>query len=297
MKVRCLLTFLILIILVNSIKAFNPNHLKVLLTTDPVDYWQKWRKQNPYIKPDLSDSEINNCSFQGDFSNVNLLRAKIIGGGMIPPILFINSNLNYSTIANIEVMMLSMSNDKAVFKNTTFNKAKILNSSILGADFYKVNFDESYIDKTKIMSSKFKDISFSNSMIIQSIIEGDFMNVNFSKCQLKETIILVSFIGKMFNVNFKYARILKCGISGDLQKIDFQNSDITGTSFDYRKGGSTFTNVNFSNANLTNVDFTRATFQNVIFKNADMTGAKLERKWYSYVKKQGVRNFDKIQWM
>ncbi len=32
------------------------------------------------------------------------------------------------------------------------------------------------------------------------------------------------------------------------------------------------------------------------YKNADMKGAKIERKYYNYIKKHGVKNFDKIRW-
>ena len=103
MRNKILLTILIIFILVNISYGYNPQHLEIF-KNHLSGMWQKWRKQNPSIRPDLSNAVINFGAFNGDYSHVNLKGTTITGGGMSPPVLFFNSDLSYCTLKDFQIL-------------------------------------------------------------------------------------------------------------------------------------------------------------------------------------------------
>ena len=302
MKKQLFSAAIILFIIINFSYAYNPEHLKILLRKDISDAWDQWTKKNPRIKANFSGAVINDVCFTGNFLSANFRNAKISNSVLVNAD-FIHTDLSHSEIRKINSFLIYPSNrDSFICKNSVFFKANILDSKFISADFSGTNFNESVIQNTEFSSCSIKNSSFVKAKIIKLKLYSNYSNfVDFSNSEIiTSTIVaIIPQVDKIHNIKFNHAKIHESTIAGWLYNASFTNADLTNSSFFYFKipDGSILTNVNFTNTNLTNVNFQKTKFQNVIFKNADMTGAKLERKWHSYVKKQGVRNFDKIQWM
>ena len=295
MKKRIMLFSSFVLLIVNFSFGFNPHHLSVLISDQKEPWkfkWAIWREQNPRVKPDFSSADIKNCLFRGNFSNVNLRYAKLTSCNLIQAD-FSNSDASFAILKKISIIILSGSKLNSKFNGTNFFKVQILDTKSDCAEFIKANFNESVINNSKIDYGKFRQVSFINAKINNSTLGDDFYLVDFSNSIISKSTFRCDITKKMDNISFNNAKILDCIFDCSINLATFINSELFGSNLSYLQ----LTNVNFTNANLTNVNFRKAKFQNVIFKNADMTGAKLERKWYDYVKKQGVRNFDKIQWM
>jgi uncharacterized protein YjbI with pentapeptide repeats len=301
---KIVLSIIIALIAVKFVYSYNPAHLKALMARGLDNYWASWRKKHPHIRPDLSHAVINDLSFGGDFSRVNFKYAKLIDcsiGGAD----FTGSDFSYSLIKKcytiVHRLILEASRR---FTANRFYEAKIVESNFYGTNFINVSFNEAKLYKSNFDDCSFKKTSFIKAEIVDSTLtiapvgnNHEFYFVDFSNSYIKKTMIF----GRKFNyISFKNAKIIKCLFGFDQSNaVNFTNADLTGSTF----LGCNLLNVNFTNANLINTDFSdkprydKTTFKNVIFKNADMKGAKINRKWYNYIKRQGVRNFDKIIWV
>ncbi|MBK6948374.1 MAG: pentapeptide repeat-containing protein [Haliscomenobacter sp.] len=69
----------------------NEEHLAIL--KQGVEEWNRWRKENPKIEPDLSGADLERVGLEGadlervDLSDANLCRAYLIGANLFGAIL------------------------------------------------------------------------------------------------------------------------------------------------------------------------------------------------------------------
>jgi uncharacterized protein YjbI with pentapeptide repeats len=246
--------------------------------------------------------------------NSKFVNAKIIDFGFMMSCKYVNVDFSKTEFSNTTLVV-------SIFVNIKFQNAKFIKSGVNGY-LFNCDFSGTYMEdafcggslmdfRTNLTSkaSIGNRLVFRNAKIINTTLydihNSDFRNIktkgsalydihnsDFRGAYIKNT----SICGEFVNINFSDSKLINCKFNKTFKgiNINFKNSDLNGSVF---KKGSLFINVNFVNANLTNVDFSKAKFKNVIFKNADMKGAKIQRKWYNYIKRQGVRNFDKIIWV
>ncbi|MEJ5358584.1 MAG: pentapeptide repeat-containing protein [Desulfobacterales bacterium] len=144
----------------------------------------------------------------------------------------------------------------------------------------------------------------------------DFRGADFSNCRLWSVVFdrakldgakleNGSFHGAHFNMavlknaNLKGAdmTITPCGAA------DFSGADLSGARF----GGAVLNFANFNKARLSGADFTRARFyradltgadlSGAVFQDADFDSTRVDSRWQAYLQGQGVRNFEKIEWV
>ena len=59
----------------------NEEHLKIL--EQGIDVWNEWRRNNPQITPDLSNSNLEKFDLESaDFSSTNLSRVEICNSNL-----------------------------------------------------------------------------------------------------------------------------------------------------------------------------------------------------------------------
>jgi hypothetical protein len=99
----------------------NPEHLEIL--NQGVESWNKWRKENPHIKPDLSEAFLFGRIFSGaDFSFAELFRVEFFGA-VLNKANFSNANLVEATLVNADL------------KGADLFRANLAAASVYGADF------------------------------------------------------------------------------------------------------------------------------------------------------------------
>ncbi|MBD2504864.1 pentapeptide repeat-containing protein [Anabaena azotica] len=119
----------------------NKEHLAIF--EKGIDYWNRWRRENPSIRPDLSEALINDFDFSGiNFSQVDLSGAKLIDA------VFNNTNFSqaYLSETNFSRSILMGAN----LSRTILNEA-ILNKS----DFTGSNFQWAYMVRTRALDTNF----------------------------------------------------------------------------------------------------------------------------------------------
>jgi uncharacterized protein YjbI with pentapeptide repeats len=114
----------------------NREHIKIL--KQGVKVWNKWRKDNPKIVPDLSNYDFEEIHFDGiDFKNVDLEHSMFFNSSLTRT-LFSESNLHFTTFSDVN---LSGSNFGFTTLRQVFFSDVYINYSILHyAIFYHVKF-------------------------------------------------------------------------------------------------------------------------------------------------------------
>ena len=74
----------------------NEEHLKIL--EQGIDVWNEWRRNNPQITPDLSNSNLEKFDLESaDFSSTNLSRVEICNSNL-KKVIFLNADLHKETL-------------------------------------------------------------------------------------------------------------------------------------------------------------------------------------------------------
>lgn len=139
----------------------NPEHVEIL--KQGVDLWNKWRKENPEIKPDLREAKLLNrdlkhadlsdCDLCGaDLSNADLAHAYLVGADLRGKVRLYNAHLNDANLsdsklwnANLYRADLSHANlEKANLRDADLRLAslvdtKVANATLTGCKIYGIS--------------------------------------------------------------------------------------------------------------------------------------------------------------
>lgn len=170
----------------------NSEHLAIL--NEGVTRWNLWRKENPDIKPDLSEADLVSRDLSGiDFHNTNLYRAIIADAN------FTEANLSHASLE--EVCGVGPKFTKAILRDTYFYAANIAEAIFIEADLTDANFGDAWLNEanfsnatlnnTSISGSELQDSKFINAKILNSsLLCSVFIRADFSNAELNNVNLL-----------------------------------------------------------------------------------------------------------
>lgn len=142
----------------------NEEHLKIL--RQGVEAWNRWRKENPGILPELGDTNLNDADLRNaSFSNANLSNANLSG-----------ANLSGANLRNANLRL-------AQFSNANLSGANLSGADLLSADLYCVNFSGADLGDAVLANSNLSGANFSSTIFGGTVLA----NLNLSNAQGLET--------------------------------------------------------------------------------------------------------------
>lgn len=118
-------------------------HLAVL--KQGVEVWNKWREENPDVKPDLIETDLREITLTGaDFSWVKLIRAKLDG--------------------------MNLSNMKLYWAN--LSQSNLSGAKLIGADLSGVNFNLANLNGTDLSGTNLNFASFRDCNLCEAKLRG-----------------------------------------------------------------------------------------------------------------------------
>lgn len=122
----------------------NLDHLNVL--TKGIEFWNNWRKENPEIKPDLSEVDLEGFDLRWiDFSAVNLFKANLVC------VDFTGAKLWHADLRGADLW-----------------KAKFYNANLTKADL-----SWAYLSDTKFAGANLSVVNFKRSILTNSHLSGE----------------------------------------------------------------------------------------------------------------------------
>lgn len=159
----------------------NSNHLKII--NQGVVVWNKWRKDNPGIQPDLSGANFERTdlcvgpSVVLDFSTANLEAAKFTRAEL-ERVNFSGSNLRKANFRQAGAIVAKY--DKADLRSATFYDA-----DLECAKFHEANLQNADLSYAKLWGTDFRSANLSKSTLVGAqLIETDLRNANISFCDV-----------------------------------------------------------------------------------------------------------------
>jgi uncharacterized protein YjbI with pentapeptide repeats len=266
----------------------NEEHLKIL--KQGAEAWNRWRKENPDIKPDLSGeilSKINLLEMNlndavlrwanlrdNDLRGAGLSRADLsdadLKGSNLNEVNLNEAFLNGTDLseAKLRGANLNKANLKgAKLKRTKLSMARLSRADLTGANLTRANLNGSVITEAGLSKSKMIKAELRGAKLNQA----DLSHADLSAADLSQS--------KLNDANLRNAKLLEANlIMAELRNVDLGQADLSQAKLnkaDLR--GAVLFETNFTQAVLNEADISGANLNGAIFDKAILVGANLER--------------------
>jgi hypothetical protein len=146
----------------------NPEHLEIL--KQGVQIWNRWREENPDIRPDLSEMNLIGANFNGaDLSHADLT-GTYLGGADLNGVNLNRADLNGADLIGANLIGADLS------------EASLVRTDLIGSDLSKANLHRAKLTNAKLSGAILSEVNLSESDLIQA----DLTEVDLSKADLSE---------------------------------------------------------------------------------------------------------------
>ncbi|HBB88242.1 MAG TPA: hypothetical protein DC047_11560, partial [Blastocatellia bacterium] len=145
----------------------NPEHLKIL--EQGVEVWNRWREDNPEIKSDLREVDLEHQNLSGiNFEDANLNGANLMlttfeeanfKNAQLKNVILGLTTLNYANLAGADLWRSSLSEsiiEYASFEGADLNSVDFQDSDLNNADFRFANLAFTNFDRASLYNANFE---------------------------------------------------------------------------------------------------------------------------------------------
>lgn len=156
----------------------NKEHLKIL--KQGVEAWNKWREQNPEIKPDLMDAVLSRAKLSG----ANLSEAKLI-----------EANLSEAKLVGVDFIKANLSGVNLIGANLRAAKliaVDLSNANLMGANLIETNLNKANLTRAKLSGAHLSGAKLSEADLSEAnlrdafIIKADMTKANLGGANLNQ---------------------------------------------------------------------------------------------------------------
>lgn len=154
----------------------DENHLKIFKSG--ITLWNRWRKINPKIEPDLSNSDLSDLGF--NLANCNLSRSNLSHCNLSKTTIR-KVNLSYSDLTKADLKgatFVDINFRMANFSSSILSFVNLAGAKILGADFSFANLSNSVLT-----DAIFSDVNLTGA----DFSHASFLNARLSNCSLRKS--------------------------------------------------------------------------------------------------------------
>jgi len=230
----------------------NRRHLEIL--NQGVSAWNDWRKEQPHIKPNLSEIFRYNENLTGanlsraNLRKVNLGRANLSGADLSGAVLsdatlegaiLIRADLSDTDLTEADFHYANLS-------NADLSRAKLLGVNFIGANLVEANLKDAYLSRADLHEAELGNANLIKADLSESnLSDADFHDANLSGAYLSDS--------NLEGADFAGANLNGANISrANLLCTDFSNTSLIGANFEHATFGMTKVNgADFRKAFLT----------------------------------------------
>jgi len=241
----------------------NKSHLKKL--KEGPKAWNKWRRENKSITPDLSKADLSEVNLliieiypnqplfadlRGyNFSKTNFKKTNLRGANLS------EANLSGANLSEADLWEADLRNANlkdAKLQKAILNYARLENANLTKANLEKAELTEAKLKKANLTNANLSEVDADNSIFIHAKLSG----ANLSKA-------------KMMNANCAGADFRKANLTG----VDLLGANLSGSYF----MGADLRKANFSQTLLRRSNFEKANLSKAIFKHAGLNDSNLKK--------------------
>ncbi len=217
-------------------KVLSPNkkHLKIL--KKGVTSWNRWRKKNPDIIPELCGVELNPLNLRDNLTGINLDRADL-RGAKLNGLSLDRASLEYANFKESKLQRIYFDNSN--LSNASFGKAILHNVFFDDANLSKSDFSEAEINRVSFRFANLAEANFSDT----TIIGGEFRDAICNRASFDNSVIsnTVVYGASFWASTFNNVRSEKIYISDDERnELPIKNIEFAELNFLERNNPSVF---------------------------------------------------------
>lgn len=210
----------------------NENHLEIL--KQGVDAWNRWRKENSAIQPELYSADLSGTNlFEADLSKANLSGANLTGANLF------NANLDRANLAG------------AVLGEANLFGASLIEAKLHAADLSRKNLSNIFMSETGFAGKIYNGAVLSRAKLNKAdLSKANLSGANLNGANLSEAILCEADLGgaTLSGANLSGADLSGAGLNGtNLSGTDLTDADLTEADLQ----GSLLLGTNLQGANLT----------------------------------------------
>jgi uncharacterized protein YjbI with pentapeptide repeats len=276
----------------------NPEHLKIL--KQGVKAWNKWREENFYTRPDLSEASLKDADLEGtNLSKANLSRSAFVGANLSSTDLrdaeLVEADLTLAVLVEADLRSASLVGaklDDVDLRAAKLNGADLRDTNLAGRDFSDLDLSD-----VIFADADLSDVNFRGSNLTGAVFTGanvdraDFREADLTQADFSETDIslIVCDSEGLRAANLEGVRNLPkdldltdfrdTNLSGadlnnaDLEGVDLSGADLSGASMHC----ANLRHANLGVADLSDADLGSADLHGADLSGADLTAANLSR--------------------
>jgi len=255
----------------------NKTHLKII-NQGPAA-WNRWRRTNPKIIPDLSGANLGELKLEGvNLRSVDLSRA------VLNPANLIKADFSESNLEGTNLCRCNLRGAK--FHLTNARGAWFGAANLVGAQFLQSDLNNTYFYNANLRKVRFEHKAISNSDMSFSYFQGATLrNVDLSRVQ---------FPGVDFRrTKFTYVSFRDCDLSyTKLSRINLREAELSGSNLTE----ADLTRANLNNANCAGVNFSQADLRYCTLIGANLNYASLVETKLNHANLSGCYVFGVSAW-
>ncbi|NTW82583.1 MAG: toll/interleukin-1 receptor domain-containing protein [Chlorobiaceae bacterium] len=218
----------------------NPEHVAIL--KQGLDVWNRWRKDNPEIIPDLKEANLR----EADLRDANLRGANVSGADL--------SGADLSG-ADLNRAYLDRSNiSGAIMNRAYFRKANLNRAYFRGADLIRADFGGAYMIRSDFRGADLSEANLSGADLRDANLRGanvrgaDLSEANLSGADLSGANLNRTYFS---GANLRDANLSEADLSeANLRGVNLIRANLRGVNFNNSKVGATaFNNNDLSTVN------------------------------------------------
>jgi uncharacterized protein YjbI with pentapeptide repeats len=221
----------------------NEEHVAMLKRG--VAAWNEWRRENPDIRPDLSEADLRKASLsEAALDEVNLSGADLSEGNLI--------------MANLDRANLSKANlSGADLYEAHVHKANLNGANLSRAALRRANLIMANLDRANLGEADLREASLNEAALNEVNLSG----ADLSEANLSRAVLIGAECSS--ETDFSGARLVYANFSGvNLNGVHFIAANLNG--------------ANLSKAHLIKVNFYAADLLQALLTGADLRGANLQ---------------------
>jgi uncharacterized protein YjbI with pentapeptide repeats len=148
----------------------NPEHLAILW--QGVEHWNKWRKENPYLPPDLGEANL---------TWTDLTRADLSEG------ILYDADLSGVPMCNAKLLRANLCDARLTFAD--FSGADLRRANLSGADLRGANLSSADLSYADLSKADLKSATLCDANLTRAVFMDTYLgDADFSRARLAQTV-------------------------------------------------------------------------------------------------------------
>ncbi|WP_163809437.1 pentapeptide repeat-containing protein [Pseudodesulfovibrio sp. JC047] len=164
----------------------NPEHLKIL--KQGVATWNKWREDNPEIKPDFEGEGLQGADLmEVNFMGANLMEASLRGANLEKADLrkanLKNADMGWGPLPSTKKLIIGSESSFPSQKKTQKKKSQTTNlklANLKGADLRQVNLRDANLENAEIRGADLRGTDLNNAYVHNTKIDNTMLCLGIS---------------------------------------------------------------------------------------------------------------------